>query len=81
MKTIKVQFSRKTTYEAYIKADDLTAEQILELENDEVEMYLPSTDKKKLKPNPIYELLNDAATEQNVFEDEDRFEDVCGVPN
>jgi hypothetical protein len=81
MKEIRIEFSRKTTYHAVINIDDSLAEKIIELENDDVNMYLKKTGGNRFSPNPIYELLNDAATDNNVFEDDDRFEDVCAKLN
>jgi hypothetical protein len=81
MKEVRIEFSRKTTYHAVINIDDSLAEKIIQLENDDVNMYLNKTGRNRFSPNPIYELLNDAATAHNVLEDDDMFENVCAKLN
>jgi hypothetical protein len=76
MKTFEIEFSRKTTYRATITVEDSMAEIIADLEYDEVPMYSEKLAEHRWLPNPLYEVLNDAASEGNVFEDEELFEGV-----
>jgi len=72
-KKIKVEFWRKVKYYAEVEVSQENFELLQDADGDDIQQYL--REEGKLSANPVYEILQDYAKEENECDWEGEFED------